>query len=54
MTKQNRSIEQLKMLWHLLDDDQKDDLINSDDITAVEVMRLDQAGALEWRLVVKF
>ena len=49
MTKQkNRTVADLTAVWDSLDEDQKIEFINSDDITAVEIMRLDQAGKLSW------
>ena len=53
MTKRHRSIEELTRIWDQLDEDQRLDFINSDDITAVEVMRLDQARDLAWTAVLE-
>jgi hypothetical protein len=49
MTKQkHRAVADLTAVWDSLDEDQKIEFINSDDITAVEIMRLDQSGKLSW------
>jgi hypothetical protein len=53
MTKQHRSTDQLVRIWDSLNEDQRLDFINSDDITAVEVMRLDQARDLAWSPVLE-
>ena len=49
MTKpQNRSTEQLLALWDSLSTDQRSALIDSDDLTAAEIIRLDQLRPLTW------
>jgi len=49
MTKQkHRTVADLTAVWDSLDEDQKIEFINSDDITAVEIMRLDQVRKLGW------
>jgi hypothetical protein len=49
MTKQkHRTVTELTAVWDSLDEDQKIDFINSDSVTAVEIMRLDQARDLGW------
>jgi len=49
MTKQkHRTVAELTAIWDSLDEDQKIEFINSNDITAVEVMRLDQNRDLGW------
>jgi hypothetical protein len=49
VTKQkHRTTTHLLAIWDSLSPDQKVEFINSDDITAVEVMRLDRAGRLDW------
>jgi hypothetical protein len=52
MTKsKHRTIANLARLWDSLNEDQRLDLIHSDNITAVEVLRLDQARELCWSRV---
>ena len=49
MTKQkHRTVTELTAIWDSLDEDQKIEFINSDNITAVEIMRLDQVRTLGW------
>jgi hypothetical protein len=52
MTK-NRTLEQLVAIWTSFNDDERDDFINSDDVTAREVYIMDQAGLLSWSVVVE-
>ena len=50
MTKQkkHRTVTQLTKIWDSLSEDQKIEFINSDSITVVELMRLDQNRSLGW------
>ena len=49
MTKQkHRTVTELTAVWDSLDEDQKNDFINSDSVTAVEIVRLDQVRTLGW------
>ena len=47
MTKQERTIDQLKILWWAMSPEQRDQFID-DECSPREVLLLDQAGYLNW------
>jgi len=47
MTKKNKTIDQLKIMWWAMSPAQRDDFIE-DECSPYEVLLLDQAGYLNW------